>query len=43
VWGGGPQIDFYDQDEQVTFALDAVHRHFRSYLGPATTRPKAAE
>jgi hypothetical protein len=37
VWGEGAQIDFYDQDQQVSFALDAVHRHFRSYLGPAAT------
>jgi len=40
VWGEGPQIDFYDQDRQVSFAMDAVHRHFRSYLDPVT---KAAE
>lgn len=33
VWAdGGSQLDFYDQDEQVNFAVDAVDKHFRSTL-----------
>jgi hypothetical protein len=43
VWGQGPQIDFYDQDEQVSFALDAVHRHFRSHLGQGTMTPGTSQ
>lgn len=33
VWGAGSQIDFYDQPEQVGFALDAVDSHFRGTSG----------
>jgi fermentation-respiration switch protein FrsA (DUF1100 family) len=32
VWGDGAQIDFYDQPAQVSFAVDAVHRHLRANL-----------
>ena len=33
VWAdGGSQIDFYDQDEQVGLAVDAVDAHFRTHL-----------
>jgi uncharacterized protein len=32
VWGEGTQIDFYDQDPQVTLAVDAADAHFRAHL-----------
>jgi uncharacterized protein len=32
VWGEGSQIDFYDQPEQVDFAVDAVDAHFAKTL-----------
>jgi uncharacterized protein len=32
VWAEGTQIDFYDQDPQVTLAVDAVDAHFRAHL-----------
>jgi hypothetical protein len=33
VWAdGGTQIDFYDQDEQVSLAVDAADEHFRKHL-----------
>ena len=35
AWGHGTQIDFYDQPEQVAFALDAVDAHFKQTLGAA--------
>lgn len=35
VWADGGQIDFYDQDPQVTFAVDAVDAHFRTHLPDA--------
>lgn len=35
AWGEGTQIDFYDQPEQVGFAMDAVDAHFTKTLGAA--------
>jgi uncharacterized protein len=35
AWGEGTQTDFYDQPEQVAFALDAVDAHFAKTLGAA--------
>lgn len=32
VWAEGGQTDFYDQEKQVTMAIDAVDRHFRATL-----------
>ncbi len=32
VWGKGSQVDFYDQDAQVAFAVDAAVAHFRTHL-----------
>jgi uncharacterized protein len=32
VWGSGAQIDFYDQEPQVRFAVDAAAEHFRTHL-----------
>jgi uncharacterized protein len=32
VWADGTQTDFYDQDPQVTLAVDAVDAHFRTHL-----------
>ncbi|WP_131771115.1 hypothetical protein [Candidatus Protofrankia californiensis] len=32
VWGEGSQIDFYDQEPQVTMAVEAAVRHLGSYL-----------
>jgi fermentation-respiration switch protein FrsA (DUF1100 family) len=32
VWADGTQIDFYDQDPQVTLAVDAADAHFRAHL-----------
>ena len=32
IWGDGAQIDFYDQGPQVTFAVEAAERHFRTHL-----------
>jgi hypothetical protein len=32
VWGEGAQTDFYDQPDQVAFALEALDTHFRSTL-----------
>jgi fermentation-respiration switch protein FrsA (DUF1100 family) len=32
VWADGGQIDFYDQDQQVALAVDAVDAHFRAHL-----------
>jgi fermentation-respiration switch protein FrsA (DUF1100 family) len=33
AWGEGTQIDFYDQPDQVAFAVDAVDAHFTKTLG----------
>jgi uncharacterized protein len=33
VWGQGAQIDFYDQPDQTTFALEAADTHFKATLG----------
>ncbi|MEJ3657415.1 alpha/beta hydrolase [Actinomycetes bacterium KLBMP 9759] len=33
VWAEGDQIDFYDQDTQVTLAADAADEHYRNTLG----------
>jgi fermentation-respiration switch protein FrsA (DUF1100 family) len=35
VWAAGTQIDFYDQEPQVTLAVDAAEQHFRTYLPSA--------
>jgi uncharacterized protein len=35
AWGEGSQIDFYDQPEQVDFAVDALDTHFAKALGAA--------
>ena len=35
VWGKGSQIDFYDQEAQVSFAVEAADRHFRRHLSAA--------
>lgn len=32
VWAAGSQIDFYDQPEQVSLAVDAADEHFRKTL-----------
>ena len=32
AWGQGTQIDFYDQEPQVDFALTAAVKHFRTHL-----------
>jgi len=32
VWAKGSQTDFYDQDEQVAFAVEAADQHFRTTL-----------
>ncbi|HEY0576127.1 MAG TPA: lysophospholipase [Pseudonocardia sp.] len=32
VWGKGSQTDFYDQDGQVEFAVEAADQHFRATL-----------
>ena len=32
VWGKGSQTDFYDQDAQVAFAIEAADQHFRATL-----------
>lgn len=32
AWGEGSQTDYYDQPDQVAFALDAVDRHFTATL-----------
>lgn len=32
AWGEGAQIDFYDRDPQVRFAVDAAVDHFRTHL-----------
>jgi dienelactone hydrolase len=36
VWTDGTQTDFYDQDRQVTLAVDAVDAHFRAHLPGAS-------
>jgi uncharacterized protein len=36
VWADGSQTDFYDQDPQVSLAVDAVDSHFRSAFSRAT-------
>jgi hypothetical protein len=33
AWGDGTQIDFYDQPEQVGFAVEALDAHFTKTLG----------
>jgi fermentation-respiration switch protein FrsA (DUF1100 family) len=33
VWGEGSQTDFYDQPDQVGFAVEALDRHFTATLG----------
>ena len=33
AWGEGTQIDFYDQPDQVAFAMDAIDAHFAKTLG----------
>ncbi|HYJ69469.1 MAG TPA: alpha/beta hydrolase [Nocardioidaceae bacterium] len=33
AWGEGTQTDFYDQPDQVAFAVDAVDAHFAKTLG----------
>jgi uncharacterized protein len=35
AWGAGTQIDFYDQPDQVAFAVDAVDAHFAKTLRAA--------
>jgi fermentation-respiration switch protein FrsA (DUF1100 family) len=35
VWATGTQIDFYDQEPQVTLAVDAAAQHFRTHLPSA--------
>jgi hypothetical protein len=32
VWATGSQIDFYDQDEQVSLAVSAAAKHFGKTL-----------
>jgi hypothetical protein len=32
LWAQGGQIDFYDQPDQVSLAVDAADRHFRRTL-----------
>jgi uncharacterized protein len=32
AWGEGSQTDFYDQPDQVGFAVEALDRHFTATL-----------
>ena len=39
VWGDGTQTDFYDQPEQVAFAVDAVDRYLTAIMSPGSQEP----
>ena len=45
VWGNGTQTDFYDQPEQVAFAVDAVDRYLTTIMatGPRSASVTTAE